>query len=228
MDPAGKRIVQVRSCLYMLKDYVRPDDGLDKDTRKEETKRLQKLLTAQQVSIREAKLPVVVLVEGWAASGKGRLINLLISEIDPRFSGVFCGEARTADAHRYPFLYPYFCALPEDGKFLFMDAGWMEAAVRERCTKEIDEEVFQRRIKSVNRFERQLRDNGYLVLKLFVNISKDEQSKRQDELRSSSDTSWFSSSTVGVPPPMYTVFTSMPSPDMSSARFEISLCSTSR
>ncbi len=174
----------------MLKDYVRPDDGLDKETRKEETKRLQKLLTAQQVSIREAKLPVIVLVEGWAVSGKGRLINLLISEIDPRFSSVFCGEARTAEANRYPFLYPYFCALPEDGTFLFMDAGWMEGAVREKCTKVTDEELFQRRIRSVNRFERQLRDNGYLVLKLFVNISKEEQTKRQDELRSSSTTSW--------------------------------------
>ena len=47
----------------MLKDYSRPYDGLDKDGRKEETKRLQKLLNAQQPLLSGAKIPVVVLVE---------------------------------------------------------------------------------------------------------------------------------------------------------------------
>ena len=73
----------------MLKEYVRPEDGLDKEQRKAETKRLQEKLTAQQIRLKEKKLPVIVLVEGWAAAGKGGLINDLISELDPRFSSVF-------------------------------------------------------------------------------------------------------------------------------------------
>ena len=64
----------------MLKDFSRPYDGMDQDGRKEETKRLQKLLNAQQPLLSAAKIPVVVLVEGWAAAGKGSLGKLLADD----------------------------------------------------------------------------------------------------------------------------------------------------
>ena len=174
----------------MLKAYVRPDDGLDKNTRKAEFNRLQARLTAQQQEIRNAKLPVIVLIEGWGAAGKGTLINDLISEVDPRFCSVFCSDDKLRGAERYPFLYPFFCALPEDGKILFMDGGWMEATVRAELSGELSKKEYRRRITSVNRFERQLRDNGYLLLKLFVNISKDEQSDRFKGLCGDKNTDW--------------------------------------
>ena len=55
---------------------------------KAELKALRERLLAQQQEIREKKLPIIVLVEGWSAAGKGSLINELISEIDPRFYNV--------------------------------------------------------------------------------------------------------------------------------------------
>ncbi len=174
----------------MLKEFERPEDGLDKATRKAEAKRLQEKLTAQQMLLRDAKLPVIVLVEGWSGAGKGSLINDLISEVDPRFSSVFLSDRARQEADRYPFLYPFFNAIPEEGKLLFMDGGWMEASVRALCTGEIGKTEFERRIRSVNRFERQLRDNGYLLLKLFVNISRKEQKARLDALRGNRDTAW--------------------------------------
>ena len=174
----------------MLKEYVRPDDGMSKAERKAEAKRLQDKLTAQQMALKEAKIPVIVLVEGWAAAGKGSLINDLISEVDPRFSSVFNADSARKESDRYPFLYPYFKAIPEDGKLLFMDSGWMEATVRASLSGELGKRDYRRRILSVNRFERQLRDNGYLVLKLFINIPKDEQTQRLQELCASEDTDW--------------------------------------
>ncbi len=174
----------------MLKDYVRPEDGLDKEGRKAEAKRLEKRLVSLQPALREAKLPVVVLVEGWAAAGKGSLINRLISDVDPRFSGVFSLDADRREADRWPFLYPFFSALPENGKMTFMDGGWMEAAVSDRLLGRCGEKEYQRRILEVNRFERQLRDNGYLVLKLFVHIDREEQALRQKELLGEKDTAW--------------------------------------
>ena len=174
----------------MLKEYVRPDDGMSKSERKAEAKRLQEKLTAQQMALKEAKLPVIVLVEGWAAAGKGGLINDLISEVDPRFSSVFNDDSARKESDRYPFLYPYFKAIPENGKLLFMDSGWMEATVRDSLSGELSKKEYRRRILSVNRFERQLRDNGYLLLKLFLNISRDEQTERLQKLCASEDTSW--------------------------------------
>ena len=174
----------------MLKAFTRPEDGLDKESRKEEIKRLEKLLVSLQPALRASKLPVVVLVEGWASAGKGSLINKLISDIDPRFSGVFSLDSDRRDADRYPFLYPFFSALPENGKMLFMDGGWMEAAVSERLLGEMSREDCRRRLEEINRFERQLRDNGYLVLKLFIHISREEQARRQKALLAEKDTAW--------------------------------------
>ncbi len=87
----------------MLKEYVRPDDGMNKEQRKAEANRLQEKLTAQQMLLSSAALPVIVLVEGWAAAGKGSLIHDLISEIDPRFSRVLSADSALREADRYPF-----------------------------------------------------------------------------------------------------------------------------
>ena len=59
-------------------------DAGSKDQLKAEIKALRARLVAQQQLVREKGLPILVLVEGWAAAGKGSLINELISEIDPR------------------------------------------------------------------------------------------------------------------------------------------------
>ena len=68
----------------MLKDFT-PSKEEDKSNLKTEIKALREKLLAQQQLVRSSALPVIVLVEGWAAAGKGSLINELISEIDPRF-----------------------------------------------------------------------------------------------------------------------------------------------
>ena len=68
----------------MLHDFKPSDDGLDKARRKAEINRLREKLAAQQQSVMAAKLPVIVLVEGWDCAGKGHLINELISEMETK------------------------------------------------------------------------------------------------------------------------------------------------
>ena len=68
----------------MLKDFEKKKRE-DKDALNAELKVLRNRLLGQQQLLRDAKLPVIVLIEGWAAAGKGSLIKELISEIDPRF-----------------------------------------------------------------------------------------------------------------------------------------------
>ena len=73
------------------------------------------------------------------------------------------------------FLYRYVKAIPEAGKFAFLDSGWMDQVVKERLRGELEGKAYARRLQSVLRFERQLTDNGYLVLKLFLQISHKER-----------------------------------------------------
>lgn len=78
----------------------------DKKKMKAEIKKYQNVLTQQQLKIKEEKLPVIILVEGWAAAGKGKVINDLISELDPRFYKVFSQDSAREDGR--PFFIPLF------------------------------------------------------------------------------------------------------------------------
>jgi len=71
-----------------------------------------------------------------AAAGKGSLINELIREIDPRFFGVVSPVLPPETEDRYPFLYRYAAQIPENGKIMFYDSGWMEGAVRRYLRRE--------------------------------------------------------------------------------------------
>ncbi|MBR6115316.1 MAG: polyphosphate:AMP phosphotransferase [Oscillospiraceae bacterium] len=174
----------------MLQDFKRNDDGFSKTERKAEICRLRDMLVNWQQTIREAKLPVIVLLEGWDSAGKGFLINELISEMDPRFFNVATFRHVPEEEERYPFLKKFFDVLPENGKFLFLDTGWMEDCVSKYLRREITEGEYERRIESCNIFERQLRDNGYVLVKLFLHISKEVQLERITALREDRDTEW--------------------------------------
>ena len=162
----------------------------DKSVLSDEVKSLRGELITLLQEVRNLRLPVIVLIEGWAAAGKGSLIKELISEIDPRNYSVVSPVIEPERDARYPFLYPYASAIPENGKILFMDSGWMESCVRKLLRREITREEYKRRVRSVNEFERQLRDGGYLVLKLFLHIDRAEQYSRLAELAENPDTEW--------------------------------------
>ena len=173
----------------MLQDFEKSKPE-DKDTLNAEIKELRTRLIAAQQLLREKKLPVLVLIEGWAAAGKGSLIKEIISEIDPRFYNVVSPAVIPESESRYPFLYPYASAIPENGKLIFLDSGWMENVVRKQLRLEISRKEYKRRVRAVNEFERQLRDGGYLVLKIFLHIDKKEQFERLESLTESADTEW--------------------------------------
>ena len=173
----------------MLKE-LKSAKAEDKSALKEEIKTLRERLLAQQQLVRDQKLPIIVLVEGWAAAGKGSLINELISEIDPRFYNVVSPVVLPEKEERYPFLYQYAAAIPENGKIMFYDSGWMEGAVRKYLRREITKKQYKDRVRAVNEFERQLRDGGYLILKLFLHVDQDEQRKRLNALRENYETEW--------------------------------------
>ena len=173
----------------MLKDFVKqskPDD----ETLHAALKKQQEILAGFQMKIKEAKLPVMVIFEGWGAAGKGSVIGRVIKNIDPRFFRVKTMAPPTAEEKRYPFLYRYMLEIPEAGKFEFFDGYWMEEIVNGRAEGTLSEKEYNKRIRSVNTTERSLTDNGYLVMKFFFEIDRKEQKKRLKALLSDKNTSW--------------------------------------
>lgn len=173
----------------MLRDRILAEKPEEEEL-KSRLKAARDRLAARQMKIKEHRLPVLVLLEGWGTSGKGSTIGQVIRNIDPRFFKVASMEIIREEDRRKPFLWRYFSQIPEAGKFVFMDSGWMDEVTRARLMGTMDDETYDRRIAGIRRFERQLTDNGYLVMKFFLHISAKEQKKRICELKDDIDTRW--------------------------------------
>ena len=173
----------------MIKDWERakkPDD--------EELERslgeLRQQLATRQTALKEKGKPVMVVFEGWGTSGKGSLIGKVIKNLDPRFFKVTTMSVKSEDEKRKPFLYRHFVRIPEAGKYMFFDGSWMDEVTSEYLQGELSEDAYKKRITSIKRFERQLTDNGYLVMKFFLQIDEEEQTKRIENLLADKNTKW--------------------------------------
>jgi len=147
-------------------------------------------LAKRQQVISENKLPVIVILEGWGASGKGSAINSIIKYMDPRYYKVYNMDVISDDEARRPFLYRHAIRMPKQGQFSIYDGGTMDEVVTAYLMGEIDKKEYSKRIDSIVNYERQLRDNGYLVVKFFVDIDKKTQEKRLGKLLDNKNTKW--------------------------------------
>lgn len=174
----------------MLKNWIFGADQRDTHACRKLLKERREALARPAAAIKEAKLPIIVLVEGWGAAGKGSVIHSLIRELDPRFFKVRSVGMPTEEERRWPFLKRHFETIPEEGKILFLDSGWMDETVRERMRRDLSDQEYARRLESIRVFERQLAAGGYLLVKLFLHISEDTQSRRLEKLMEDKDTAW--------------------------------------
>ena len=173
----------------MLKDWVKEEKPQDEEI----AERLEKAraeLSRRQQAIKEKKLPVLVVMDGWGAAGKGSVLGRVIKNLDPRFFKCETLGKETEEEKRRPFLYRYFVRIPQEGKFSFFDGSWMGEVTGQYLAKEIGKKEYKKHITSIKRFERQLNDNGYLVVKFFFHISEKEQRKRLEALLADKNTAW--------------------------------------
>ncbi len=164
----------------------RPDDA----EINEGIEAVKKRLMDVQIQVKEKKLPVMVVLDGWDAAGKGSVLGKVIKELDPRFFDVRTMDKPSEDELRRPFMYKYFSQIPEAGKFMFLEGSWMDELNTALLNGMISQEEYDRGCHFVECFERQLVDNGYLLIKFFFHISKKEQRKRMDVLLDDKSTSW--------------------------------------
>lgn len=154
---------------------------------KAEKKQLVEKLAMLQRQIRYKKIPVMILIDGWGAAGKGTIINQLMIPLDPRWFIVY-NEARVTHELRHrPMLYRFWCDSPADGEMvLFNNTYYKEIYKRARKDGMVPEEL----IKEINEFEQSLIDSGTVILKFFLQISREEQQRRLETLEDNPITRW--------------------------------------
>lgn len=147
-------------------------------------------LSNVQMKVKDSNLPVIIMLEGYGAAGKGSVISSIIKYMDPRFFKVYNMDVKSDDEKRKPFLYRYASKMPAKGQISIYDGGYMDECVKELLNEDINIDQYISKIRSIRNYERQLRDNGYLVIKFFLSIDKDTQKKRLEKLKDSKNTKW--------------------------------------
>lgn len=155
-----------------------------------ETRASRDELANLQHRMKDAHLPVIVLFEGWDSSGKGSMIANMIQTLDPRFFKVYTTNPPTPEQQRFPFLWRHMSRIPARGKMAIFDESWYPEVTCARIENNLSTEEAYSRMDSINTFERQLAQDGYLIIKFFLHISAKEQARRHNRLMSNKNTRW--------------------------------------
>ncbi|MGB5823632.1 MAG: polyphosphate:AMP phosphotransferase [Proteocatella sp.] len=151
---------------------------------------LRERLFVLQQELKNKKIPVIILFEGWGAAGKGSTISSVINTLDPRGFNVYSISRCNELERRLPPLFRFWANIPEYGKMSIFDRSWYFDISTDLIDSVGD---FEEKIESydeIKTFERQLTDDGTVVIKLFLHISKKEQKERFEKLLSDKNTSW--------------------------------------
>ena len=164
----------------MAKDRIRLDDldqnkSLDQDEYRKILKKYQLELLNTQLELREKKRSVVIVMEGPDAAGKGGAIKRVVERLDPRLVRVYSVVKPTPEEYRHHYLWRFWNKLPAYGEMGIFDRSWYGRVLVERVEKFCTETEWKRAYQEINEFERQLTDDGTVLIKLYLHISKDEQ-----------------------------------------------------
>lgn len=124
------------------------------------------------------KIPTVLVFEGIDAAGKGGAIARLVNEIDPRIYHINPTAAPSGAEKEHHYMWRFMTNLPDKTDIAIFDRSWYGRVMVERVEKFASELEWSRAYNEINNMEEKLIDNGVLLLKYHLVISKDEQESR--------------------------------------------------
>ncbi|MGH9274014.1 MAG: polyphosphate kinase 2 family protein [Acidimicrobiales bacterium] len=121
---------------------------------------------------------LLVIFEGRDAGGKGGAIKRAVENLDPRHYTVHSFAAPTYDEKRHHFLWRFYKAIPGQGGMCLFDRSWYGRVLVERVEGFASDEQWTRAYDEIVQFERTLVLEGLILVKFWMHISDDEQSRR--------------------------------------------------
>jgi PPK2 family polyphosphate:nucleotide phosphotransferase len=177
-------------------------DGL-KDLAKEFlSANLEELAEAQNLLYADNRFALLVVVQALDAAGKDGTIKHVMSGVNPQGCQVYSFKVPSAEELDHNFLWRYMRCLPERGRIGIFNRSYYEDVLVVRVHPELlgrqlpsyrekpDRKFWGHRYDDINAFERHLVRNGTVVLKFFLNVSKEEQKKRFLERLDKPEKNW--------------------------------------
>ena len=151
---------------------------LSKRDYKAQVPRLRTELLDAQQQLRQAPFPVIVLFAGVDTAGKGETVNLLNEWMDPRWIVTRGYVDPSGEELERPRLWRYWRDLPPRGSIAFFLSAWYSSPIRNRVARRITKAEFEVLLDQVTAFERTLADDGAMIVKFWMHLSKAGQKKR--------------------------------------------------
>src|SRR3954453_4303643 len=149
-----------------------------------------RLLLGGQIGSGELGPPLLVLFEGWDASGKGGAIKRLVEKLDPRHVRVAQFTAPTYDEKRHHFLWRFWPVLPGGGGMAELDRTWYGRVLVERVEGFAPEDAWRRAYGEIVDLETSLAAGGTIVVNFWMPVSPEEQLRRFESRQADPYRSW--------------------------------------
>ncbi len=168
-------------------------NATDKELKEALTEVSKKLGKLQDKMYANNRYGVLIVLQGMDTSGKDSLIKQVFKNFNARGVNVFSFKQPTALELKHDYLWRHYAALPEKGKFAVFNRSHYENVLITRVhpeylvlenlpgierVEDIPADFWEKRFEDINNFEKHIARNGTIILKFFLNISKEEQRQR--------------------------------------------------
>ena len=206
-----RKTFQADKKFSIKKAFTKYPNDIDKNTglellqlEKNKLKELQEKLYA------DGSQSLLIILQAMDAAGKDSLIEHVFGGVNPQGCEVTSFKTPNSKEYQYDFLYRHIVALPEKGKIGIFNRSHYESVLvckvhpeynlNEKVWKDvnvIDHQFWKKRYKSINNFEKHLANNGTKIVKIFLNVSQEEQRNRFLDRINEQEKNWkFSSSDI--------------------------------
>jgi PPK2 family polyphosphate:nucleotide phosphotransferase len=152
-------------------------------------KNIAELTEAQELLYADDRYALLIVFQAMDAAGKDGTIKHVMSGVNPQGCQVFSFKKPSAEELDHNFLWRYMKSLPERGRIGIFNRSYYEDVLVVRVHPELlqqqrlptgtdSKRFWERRYEDINAFERHLVRNGTIILKFFLNVSKETQKKR--------------------------------------------------
>jgi len=203
-------MVKVKDCLVppgkkvALKDYDTSFTGEYKtknDALKDLEGDIQKLMKLQDILYAQDNYALLIIIQGMDAAGKDSAIKHIMSGVNPQGCQVTSFKVPSAEELDHDYLWRCMKAVPERGKIGIFNRSHYEEVLVVRVQPELLQkqklppatlkgDIWERRFKDINNYERYLDNNGVVVLKFFLHVSRREQKRRFLQRIDQPDKNW--------------------------------------
>jgi polyphosphate kinase len=159
-------------------DDAPPGEKMKRKEFEGELRKLQVELVRLQTWVKATGARVIVIFEGRDTAGKGGVISRITQRVSPRVYRHIALPAPTEREKSQLYIQRYMAHFPAAGEIVLFDRSWYNRAGVERVMGFCSKDEYERFMRLVPSFEKEIVDNGIILLKYFLDVSQDEQRRR--------------------------------------------------